>query len=126
MSPSAGLAAAAASLAVCSCATTPVGEEAAMRTTACDVAIEFGSFAAGIDRQAALRIEALVKDDPAVVAVTRSAPAIEGEYILCARTRSSADSARLFNRITETLAGPASAPVTVIGPQSRYSAPTAR
>jgi hypothetical protein len=126
MAPLLLLAAAAGSVALCSCATEPLQETATVRASACDVDIRFGSFAAGIDKRAEAAVEALLEDEPGIAAVRRSSRGREGEYALCVSTRSSEDSARLFRRIAESLPGPASAPVTIIGAGGTYSVPTGR
>jgi hypothetical protein len=99
------------------------GQSTAMDDTNCNVRVAFGSFATGIDNDAAAAVDQLIRGDPSVVAVARSATGVEGEYALCVRTRSKGAAARLFEALRTRLGRSVQAPVTLTGPQGRYSAP---
>lgn len=96
-----------------------------MQHTPCDVSVLFGSFAMGIDRSAAAAVEQLVRDGPEAAEATRSPYGIEGEYLLCIRTRSRSAGAQLFEKLKRTLEKPVRAPVTISGPQGTFTAPVA-
>lgn len=92
----------------------------------CAVTVRFGSFATGIDRKAALRAERLIRAEAGVTGVTRSPPGIEGEYALCVRTSSRQAAARMFERLRQAFTAPVRAPVSITGPDGRFSAPLER
>jgi hypothetical protein len=50
---------------------------------ACDLAISFGSYATGIDRQAEARVEDYLGDHPEIRVAAKSDYGREGEYTLC-------------------------------------------
>lgn len=95
-----------------------------MNERSCDVTVDFGSFASGIDGRAAARVEQLVGAADEVIELSRSPYGIEGEYRLCVRTRSASGAQRLFERLKFLLANPVRAPVTVRGPQGTFVAET--
>lgn len=92
----------------------PVMEKCALR-------IAFGSFATGIDRAAAARIERLLEHDPDVSRLGRSGHGPEGEYSLCVDA-SQAAAARLFQRL-KSVAGQVRAPLSISTAAEQYSAP---
>ncbi len=87
----------------------------------CDVTVAFGSFAMGIDRRAAARVDRVIRSSQ--IRVTRSAYGREGEYSLCIRVRSTEQAVSLFEKLRESLRVPVRAPVSLRGPHESYSAP---
>lgn len=65
----------------------------------CSLTVSFGSFAMGIDRGAAARIEPAILGHPGVRSVTRHRWGMEGEYTLCVQTREDADAEALFEQL---------------------------
>lgn len=68
----------------------------------CALTVRFGSYAMGIDHEAASTVEALLAAE-AGVTTTRHPWGREGEFTLCARTPSKATSRALFERIRPLL-----------------------
>ena len=88
----------------------------------CALSIRFGSYAMGVDRGAAERVEALLASEPDV-ATTRHRWGREGEFTLCART-SPATAEGLFERIRPLLPATPRGPIHVgLGDGRQYSAP---
>jgi hypothetical protein len=77
----------------------------------CALTIRFGSFAMGIDRGAAERIEALLAARPGVV-LTRKRWGREGEYTLCAQAPA-ADAADLAGAIRPLIPARPRGPIQV-------------
>jgi hypothetical protein len=65
--------------------------------------VRFGSYAMGIDRRAAARVEALVAAEKAATHVSRSGQGREGEYALCVAAKTPAALAPLARRIRSAL-----------------------
>lgn len=86
-----------AALAACAAAPAPIPDVAAQPAD-CSLTVRFGSYAMGIDREAATRIEALLAAERGS-AVTRHGWGREGEYDLCVKTRSQAEAETLLARI---------------------------
>jgi len=103
------------------CATVPAAETPAgpARTLApgepadCPLTIVFGSYAMGIDRSTLEQVDALLNADTSVVAVERRVWGREGEVTLCARTRTPADAARLFEQVKALFPAAPHGPLTV-------------
>ena len=92
--------------------------------TDCALSIRFGSYAMGIDRSTATRIEALVSADGGVTGATRHPWGREGEYTLCVQTRSAEEAEALFERIKPLLPAEPHGPIQVaLRDGRRYSAP---
>lgn len=79
----------------------------------CPLTVVFGSYAMGIDSGARGRIEALLAGDRAVAGFTAQPWGREGEVTLCARTRTPADAARLFQEIRALVPPRPRGPVTI-------------
>ena len=92
----------------------------------CELTVGFGSFATGIDRRAASRVERLVASEPAVTEVTRLSVGPEGEYALCVELRSRDSARRLFHSLKDALAEPVGAPVSVEWPEGGFEAAVRR
>lgn len=88
----------------------------------CDVIVGFGSFATGIDRKAAERVEQLVAADRRVVSASRVTRGPEGEYAICLRTDSPQAASGLFRSLKAALAEPVLAPVVLEGPEGGFRA----
>ena len=101
----------------------PAAAEAAAEEEACSLIVRFGSYAMGIDRGAAAAVEKLIAEDRAVTAVRRESAGREGEYGLCAATRSEADARRLFAEIREILPLRPHGPIHLTAGALRYSVP---
>jgi hypothetical protein len=65
----------------------------------CALTVRFGSYAMGIDRPAAARIEALLARRPEVKGTERRPWGREGEYDLCVRLKPKADAIALFEAL---------------------------
>ena len=79
----------------------------------CDLRIQFGSYAMGIDSRSADSIERLLASDRAVAAVEAFPWGREGEKTLCVRVRSEADVDRLFNEVSRLLPAEPLGPISV-------------
>jgi hypothetical protein len=79
----------------------------------CALTIRFGSYAMGIDRPAATRIEAFLAGRRDVAATERRPWGREGEYDLCVRTRPRADSIALFEALRPLVPAKARGPIEV-------------
>ena len=79
----------------------------------CPLAIGFASYAAGIDRGAFQAVEALLRRDRGERSVSSHHWGREGEVTLCARTRTRADSARLFRAVRALIPARPRGPVIV-------------
>jgi hypothetical protein len=73
--------------------------------TPCALTVRFGSYAMGIDRGAAERVEALLRGDRSVRSVERRPWGREGEYDLCAQVAQTANALRLYEQIRPAAAG---------------------
>lgn len=90
----------------------------------CAMTVRFGSYAMGIDRGAADRIERLLSGDRTVTSISRHSWGREGEYTLCVRTASPGDAAILFARIRPLLPAEPRGPIQVIlADGTSYAAP---
>ena len=65
----------------------------------CALTVRFGSYAMGIDRPAAARIEAFLAGRREVAATERRPWGREGEYDLCVRLKANADADALFEAL---------------------------
>ena len=93
----------------------------------CALTVRFGSYAMGIDRGAAQRIEALLTTDPRVSAVSRHGRGREGEYALCAETRAAADADALLADIRPLLPAKPRGPIEIkLADGTRLHAPPRR
>jgi hypothetical protein len=88
----------------------------------CHVTVGLGSFATGIDRGAAARVERLVAADLQVARATRVTLGPEGEYAICVRATSTQAATRLFRALKAALAEPVRAPVVLEGPEGGFRA----
>ena len=79
----------------------------------CSLIVAFGSYAMGIDTAALQSVEALLDGLRGVRSVTRHPRGREGEVSLCVRTRSRADSARLFQAIRQRIPARPRGPVSI-------------
>lgn len=79
----------------------------------CALIVRFGSYAMGIDRPAAARIEAFLAGRPDVAATQRYPWGREGEYDLCVRTRPQADAVALFEALRPLVPAKAVGPIEV-------------
>ncbi len=79
----------------------------------CDVRIEFGSYAMGIDRTASAAIDRLLAEDPGVVSAEAFGWGREGEKTICVRVRSAADGDRLARAIAATFPAEPRGPLSV-------------
>ena len=101
----------------------PVAPAAAPAEGKCSLIVRFGSYATGIDRAAAAAVEKLIGGDRAVTATRREGAGREGEYGICATTRTGADAARLFAEIRDILPLRPHGPIHVEAGALRYSVP---
>lgn len=91
----------------------------------CPLMIVFGSYAMGIDRGAYEAVDSLVSTDGAVTGLDRFRWGREGEVTLCVRTRSSGDTARLFETVKKLFPAKPRGPLTVATLEGRnFSAPS--
>lgn len=79
----------------------------------CPLTVSFGSYAMGIDRAAAARIETFLKGDPAVAGMDRRPWGREGEYTLCVRLKPRASAAALFERLKPLVPKKGAGPVEI-------------
>jgi hypothetical protein len=79
----------------------------------CALTIRFGSYAMGIDRPAAARIEAFLAGRREVAGTERRPWGREGEYDLCVRTRPRADAIALFEALRPLVPAKALGPIEV-------------
>lgn len=93
-----------------SCAAAP--GEADASAGECALTVSFGSYAMGIDRGALAKVEALVAEADGARA-ERSPWGREGEVTLCVRTRTPAQAAELFDRISDSLPADPRGPISV-------------
>jgi hypothetical protein len=92
----------------------------------CPLTVSFGSYAMGIDRRALARVEALIAEAEGA-SIERSPRGREGEVALCVRTKSAAQAAELFERISDSLPADPRGPVTVATAAGRrFEAPAGR
>ncbi|HEV2747772.1 MAG TPA: hypothetical protein VGW34_10810 [Allosphingosinicella sp.] len=90
----------------------------------CSLTIRFGSYAMGIDRGAARRIEQLLTSAPDIRSVTRHGWGREGEYTLCVTTASATDAAALLAAIRPLLPAAPRGPIEVaLADGTKVSAP---
>lgn len=100
-----------------------IREVAALRE-GCALTVRFGSYAMGIDRGSAERVVQLLTSDPAVTSLSRRRWGMEGEYTLCAETRSPAAAAALLEQIRALLPAEPRGPVEArLADGTRISAP---
>jgi hypothetical protein len=107
-------------LAVAACQSAPALSDA---QAACHVTISFGSYAMGIDREAAAAIEAMLAGSADAEEVTRTGGGREGEFALCVQSRDKAAALRLVERIRPLLPAKPRGPISVQGPNGRIDAP---
>jgi hypothetical protein len=81
--------------------------------TPCALTVRFGSYAMGIDRGAAERVEALLRGDRSVRSVERRPWGREGEYDLCAQVAQTANALRLYEQIRPLLPAKPRGPISV-------------
>jgi hypothetical protein len=79
----------------------------------CALTVRFGSYAMGIDRPAAARIEAFLAGRADVAAAERHSWGREGEYDLCVRLRPGASAVSLFEALRPLVQGKTNGPVEV-------------
>ena len=79
----------------------------------CDLRIQFGSYAMGIDTQSEEAVRRLLGRDPSVSAVEVYPWGREGEKTLCVRIRSAADVERLFDEVSRLLPSDPLGPISV-------------
>lgn len=79
----------------------------------CDVRIEFGSYAMGIDRTVSAAVDRLIAEDPAIVSSEATGHGREGEKIVCVQVRSDADADRLARAIAASFPAEPRGPVSV-------------
>ena len=89
----------------------------------CALEVRFGSYAMGIDRAAAARIEALVAADKAVRGVRRIGEGREGEYALCVTAASPRALAPLSRRIRGAIPKTPRGPIVVLHSGTEFRAP---
>jgi hypothetical protein len=93
----------------------------------CPLIVGFASYGAGIDRGALAAAETLLARDRGVRGVSRHPWGREGEVTLCAATRSSADSARLFRAIRARIPPRPRGPISIRTREGlRFEAPAPR
>lgn len=79
----------------------------------CSLTVSFGSYAMGIDQPTLQRTQRLLKRDRLVRNVTSHRWGREGEVTLCAMTRRSSDTRRLFQRVKSSLPRDPRGPITI-------------
>jgi hypothetical protein len=79
----------------------------------CDVRIEFGSYAMGIDRTVSAAVDRLLAEDPAIVSAEAFGQGREGEKIVCVRVRSPGDAERIARAIAAGFPADPRGPVSV-------------
>ena len=79
----------------------------------CALRVDFGSYAMGIDRGAAVRVERAILSAAGVSDVVRHRWGREGEYSLCVSTRSPRVAAALFARLKPLLPAKPRGPIAL-------------
>jgi hypothetical protein len=79
----------------------------------CALMVRFGSYAMGIDRPAAARIETFLAGRPEVTATQRRPWGREGEYDLCVRLKPKADAVALFEAMRSLVPAKPVGPIEV-------------
>jgi hypothetical protein len=79
----------------------------------CSLTVSFASYAMGIDQSALQRTQRLLKRERLVRSVTSHRWGREGEVTLCAMTRRSSDSRRVFQRVKSSLPRDPRGPITI-------------
>ena len=90
----------------------------------CALEVRFGSYAMGIDRAAAARIEALIAAEKAVSAVSRTGGGREGEYALCVAATWPRALAPLARRIRASVPKRPRGPIVLVHGGSEFHAPS--
>lgn len=80
---------------------------------ACRITVSFGSFAMGIDRAAAARIERFLADRHDVASMERRPWGREGEYSLCIRLKPAADAPALYAQLKRLVPKEGRGPIEV-------------
>lgn len=87
------------------------------------IMVHFGSYAMGIDKAAALKIEQLVGEASGVEEVERGQPGREGEYMLSIKAASAAEACRLQGRLHAALPKKPLGPINITGPLGNLAVP---
>jgi hypothetical protein len=79
----------------------------------CQLSVRFGSYAMGIDRPAAARIEGFLQKHGAVAGIQRHPWGREGEYTLCVSLKQGANAAALFAELKPLVPPKGRGPINV-------------
>jgi hypothetical protein len=82
----------------------------------CPLAVQFGSYAMGIDTNAARRIERFLEKRREVAGVSRHPWGREGEYTLCVRLKRGASPASLARQVKALIPAKPRGPIQVLMP----------
>jgi hypothetical protein len=101
----------------------PATETKEATTENCSLTIRFGSYAMGIDGQAAAAVDRVLAGHRGVARVERSGFGREGEYALCVHARGPADAARLFEELKAVLPARPRGPIEIVSGTRRFAVP---
>jgi hypothetical protein len=90
-----------------------VAASAAPAPADCPLSVRFGSYAMGIDRPAAVRIESFLQKHRAVAGIKRHPWGREGEYTLCVSLKRGANPAALFDELKPLVPAKGRGPIAV-------------
>ena len=92
----------------------PIGPRGRAEVPAgCSLRVDFGSYAMGIDRNAAQAVQVLLASDPGVVSVEAYPWGREGESTTCVFTRTEPDAERLLHAVGKLFPADPRGPLTV-------------
>lgn len=89
-------------------------QDVAEEPRGCSLSISFGSYAMGIDTAVAQKVEALLMAQTGVQSLTRYRAGKEGEYSLCAQTRTAPAGVELFRKIKPLIPAKPVGPIEMV------------